>query len=360
MLPAGRGDCLWIEYGDPEGPHRILIDGGIHGTSRILRERIEALPEEDRRFDLLVITHIDFDHIAGILPLLRDPPRGLQFDDVWFNAWQHLPGAPRRLSSKQAEVLSTLIEGRRYPWNRSFGGKAVTIGDDGEPLAVPPLSGGMHLTLLGPTRHRLAALRLVWELEIREAGLKPGQAGETLEAAAAKRRKRRLMGELTTDVEALASSRFSPDSSEANGSSIAFLAKYDGKSCLFTGDAFAGDVLGAIHGLAAREGKTEFAVNALKLSHHGGHKNTSRELIDALVCDRFLISTDGTIYEHPDRESVARVIVHGRKLGTPELCFNYRSEDNRLWDDETLAGSTRRGYRRSFAPEGDTGLAVDL
>ncbi len=28
MLPAGHGDCLWIEYGDPGRPQRVLIDGG--------------------------------------------------------------------------------------------------------------------------------------------------------------------------------------------------------------------------------------------------------------------------------------------------------------------------------------------
>ena len=29
MLPAGHGDSLWIEYGDPRCPHRILVDGGL-------------------------------------------------------------------------------------------------------------------------------------------------------------------------------------------------------------------------------------------------------------------------------------------------------------------------------------------
>lgn len=32
MLLAGHGDCLWIEYGDPTAPRRVLIDGGATGT----------------------------------------------------------------------------------------------------------------------------------------------------------------------------------------------------------------------------------------------------------------------------------------------------------------------------------------
>ena len=37
MLPAENGDCLWIEYGEENSPHRILIDGGTHGTYELLR-----------------------------------------------------------------------------------------------------------------------------------------------------------------------------------------------------------------------------------------------------------------------------------------------------------------------------------
>ena len=69
MLPAGRGDCLWIEYGSCSDVHRILIDGGPEGTYDVLRERILALPPAERRFELIVLTHVDRDHIAGLIPL---------------------------------------------------------------------------------------------------------------------------------------------------------------------------------------------------------------------------------------------------------------------------------------------------
>ena len=32
MLDAAHGDCLWIEYGDPARPKRILIDTGPAAT----------------------------------------------------------------------------------------------------------------------------------------------------------------------------------------------------------------------------------------------------------------------------------------------------------------------------------------
>ena len=71
MLPARRGDCLWIEYGDPTQPHRLLIDGGTGGTRRTIAKRLRDLPPDQRRLDLLVITHVDADHIAGMLELLE-------------------------------------------------------------------------------------------------------------------------------------------------------------------------------------------------------------------------------------------------------------------------------------------------
>jgi len=67
LIQAAQGDCIWIEYGeDADSLHRILIDGGTQGTYKHLKERIENLSPDERHFDLLVITHIDSDHIAGI------------------------------------------------------------------------------------------------------------------------------------------------------------------------------------------------------------------------------------------------------------------------------------------------------
>ena len=42
MLPGGPGDCLWIEYGTPSKPKRMLVDGGSHSEEE-LRRRIGLL-----------------------------------------------------------------------------------------------------------------------------------------------------------------------------------------------------------------------------------------------------------------------------------------------------------------------------
>jgi beta-lactamase superfamily II metal-dependent hydrolase len=361
LLPAARGDCLWIEYGISSDPHRVLIDGGIVATWRNhLRPRIEALPVTQRRFDLLVITHIDLDHIAGILELLRDPPEGLVFDDVWFNGWEQLEDKGM-LGPKQGEAVSEWLRQREWPWNAAFDdGAAASLTEGDEPVSRT-LAGGMTLTLLSPTRSRLSRLRAVWQKKILEAGLEPGAAGAALEglghAEEAGMADDGILGGI--NVAQLAGLPFVEDRSEPNGSSIALLAEYDGRAALLAGDAFAGDVRNAVRRLLRDRDTPRLDIDALKLSHHGGRKNTSRELLDSLACRHFLFSTDGSMYRHPDRESVARTLVHGRAAGTPVIAFNYRSEQSAVWDDRSIFRG-EHSYEPRF-PETDTeGLRVEL
>ncbi len=126
MLPAAQGDSLWIEYGPRTKPHRVLIDGGTAPTYDHLRARIMRLPERDRHFDLWIVSHVDADHIEGVIVLLQDRSLKLSVDDVWFNGWKHLP--TDRLGPAQGEMLSGILDrrkpwGRKLPWNLASGGR---------------------------------------------------------------------------------------------------------------------------------------------------------------------------------------------------------------------------------------------
>ncbi len=368
MLPAGRGDCLWIEYGDPESPHRVLIDGGVQNTQWAIRERLDQLPEDRRHLDLLAVSHIDLDHIAGVLELFREPVPGLAIDDVWFNAWDHLgQDEPEPepddalLGPKQGESLAFYLKRTGQTWNKAFDGDAVEIELDGS-LPTRELAGGMKLTLLSPTQERLRRLAKEWVKVIEGIQKVPGDAGKALEGYDDE--DDFLLGAEPEppppDVPELADSPFKADISRANGSSIAFLAEYDGKRCLFTGDAFAGDVTAAVRRLAGEEGEALLAVDALKLSHHGGRKNTDAGLLEALACNCYLVSTDGSYYDHPQPESMARVIVHGRQRGEPRFFFNYRSSETGVWDDRRLFRAAGRTYQPVYPDFGTVGLSVDL
>ena len=142
MLPAAHGDALWIEYGSRRtGLRRILIDGGpARSYEAGLRRRLARLDENMRNFELVVITHIDADHIDGSLILLQEkkPARlKLQTKELWFNGWNQLPKLETdTFAPLQGEFLDGLLvrdRELRGVWNKSFKKGPVVI-DDGKNL----------------------------------------------------------------------------------------------------------------------------------------------------------------------------------------------------------------------------------
>jgi hypothetical protein len=349
MLPAEHGDCLWVQYGDPERPSVLLVDGGTGAptTTRRLGQRIAGRLGPDHPAALAVVTHVDADHITGVLDLLEAPGRDLPLAEVWFNGWEHL--APGVRGPVQGERLGAAIRRRRLPWNAAFAGRAVVVPDDG-PLPTVDLPGDLRLTLLSPSPTQLEALRPVWEREVRLAGLVPGVAPPRPAPAAPA-----VRGEGPLDPERLAARRFSEDPSEANGSSIAFLAEHGGASVLFTGDAFAGVLARSLRRLAAERGTRRVTVDALKLPHHGSRNNLSPELLQVLDCPRFLFSSNGRRYRHPDAVAVSRIVVG---VSGAELLFNYRTRYTEPWEAQPL--QRRFGYRTRYPAGGATGLTLEL
>lgn len=355
MLPADHGDCLWLEYGDKERPRRVLIDGGTAHSYPALRRRIEMLPRAQRRFELFIITHIDADHIAGSLELLRDMDElGVRFNDVWFNGWRQI--SPSALGVRDGERVSSRlrrgVRERTLRWNAAFGGEAAVIPDPGEgKLPVVGLRGGLQLTLLSPTRAQLEKLRAEWLKVLADVKLAPGE----IEDEGRRTARRDILGRRRKiDVVALADSKFKSDNKAANGSSIAVLAEYGGRSCLLTGDAYATTLANSLGRLIVERGLRggRLPVGVVKLPHHGSRNNLSNELLNKIRSRRYLFSTNGNIFKHPNMESVARIIRHGGD--SPQLFFNYRSAFNGMWDDRQLI--EEYDYRVKYCGEKQPGF----
>lgn len=352
MLPAGYGDCLWIEYGDDEKTHRILIDGGLGQTHAALIEQIEALPEDQRTFELVVCTHIDLDHISGLLKFFAKPPQGVRIGDVWFNGWSQIKPYYGQLGAMQGEKLSEFIKAHQLHHNEAFDGKAVVIPATGA-LRTITLPGGMRITLLGPTSERLVALAEEWHTTITGKDLVPGEAVDEIPEPT---EDIGVLGDL--DVATLADIPFKEDRSAPNGSSIAFLAEYGGKSALFTGDAFPTDVLKALERLNSSTGDPRVSMDAFKISHHGGKPNTSPALLSYVNCPHYLFSSNGVSHGHPDRETIARLLIHSPDDVTRQLHFNYRTDFNSCWDDSNMRDDYK--YATHYPDDGQSGLEISL
>jgi hypothetical protein len=312
MLPAERGDALWLTYGSHTKRHHVLIDAGPFETIPTLvpelETRIAALPGKTNRVELFVITHIDADHIQGAVSLLSDHRRVPLFRDIWFNGFKH----HGLLGGRDAERLTTpLLE---YPdrWNHAFGGAAVKIPAE-DSLPTIKLVGGMKITVLAPSADALRRLVPEWEQACEKAGITKGAGEPTMPKAW------RRDGLLGFDPALLSQTKFTADRSRPNGASIALIAEYDGKRVLLAGDTPAKAILAGFDRLK----KPVQRFDAVKVSHHGSRANTSLEMCQRITSDKWLISTNGAKFDHPNPECLARIVVSQNE---PAFYFNYNTK----------------------------------
>lgn len=358
MLPALHGDAIWIEYGSAGRKRRMLIDGGPISSYPALEKKLKTLPEGDKRVELLVITHVDTDHIDGIIRLLgiRHNKWLLEPRDIWFNGWKHLKGSAV-LGGPQGDFLSALID-QRAPtkWNLQFKGKAVRVGI-GKLLPLELNDGlepGMKLTLLSPSVDKLEKMADVWAKDVEGKHL-PGDLEKAIEQLY-KEKKYHTEGVLGGEAETnqLLVDQLKIDQSVANGTSIAFLAEFGGKSCLFLGDAHTDVICESIKRLIPGK-QTKLKVDAVKMAHHGSKSNISKELMELIDARYFLISTSGAIFQHPDKAAIKSVIQWSEN--EPTLYFNYRSPQNEIWEK---APSGRKKYATRYPCDGCEGILVEL
>lgn len=96
FLQASKGDCFIISFKDENNINRnILIDGGMEETyynpinnrDGDLGIEIERIKMDNEKIDLLILTHIDNDHILGLLNWFRlDTEAYKMIGKVWFNS----------------------------------------------------------------------------------------------------------------------------------------------------------------------------------------------------------------------------------------------------------------------------------
>ncbi|MDP3763597.1 MAG: MBL fold metallo-hydrolase, partial [bacterium] len=91
FFDVGQGDAVFIET--PQG-QQILIDGGP--SSVILEKLGKEMPFWDRTIDLIILTHPERDHLAGLLEVLKSYKvenilwTGVVRDTAEYKEWQKL------------------------------------------------------------------------------------------------------------------------------------------------------------------------------------------------------------------------------------------------------------------------------
>ncbi|WP_406334889.1 ComEC/Rec2 family competence protein [Streptomyces sp. NBC_00203] len=331
MMPGEDGDCLLLEYGDDTFVRRILVDGGRSGTYPLIKPTLAGL---DGLVDLLVVTHVDQDHILGVLALMDDPDRSVEFADVWFNGFDQLLDS-EGFGAVDGEKLTSALLAQKVPWNDAFGGRSVEVGRE-----LAWFDDGSTMDVLSPDRGQLERLAPVWSAECAKNGLIPGRDPDELPPVEGFEH----FG--APNVEQLAASPFKPDTSKTNLTSIGLLFEFEDKRIVLTGDADDRRLVASIRPLAEAAGG-RLHLDVLKVAHHGSDHNLSNELLGLIDCDRYLISTSGARHGHPNEIAVARILQHGGD--EKEIVFNYRDRAA-MWDVAAL--KNRFGYTVT-APERD-------
>jgi hypothetical protein len=312
-LPAACGDCLVVEYGSGSDVHRILIDGGLGSKYEVGLGAHLAAADGEPQFDVVIVSHVDRDHIDGVIHALRG--QHLQSADIWFNGRDEIDalvnGDTRGV--RQGDELSALIPAERR--NRVVGGQAIFVPPTG-PVQFD-LPGDATCTLLSPSRKRLEKLFDRWPDPLRVAD-------DLTEDLLTK-----LEDPLTRGV-----GEFGEDGSVANGSSIAILFETGGASLLLTGDAYAPDLEVTIRQLLAQRSAPKLHVDLFKLSHHGSRQNMTDGLLSLIDPGAVLVCTDGSKFHHPDEDALEKVRSH-----YPEVPIHFTDDTDLIRQRAAVVGT---------------------
>jgi hypothetical protein len=282
----------------------------------VLREDRGLGEGEPLVIDLLIVSHVDDDHINGVIDLLegmldrkkRKQPPLFKVNGLWHNSFDRVLGndqtgaltaSTQFGAASMAPVIEEAEEGP--PTDHAKILASVKQGDDLQKLAadlgiavneqfgnaliqtVPGQTvshevAGVELVVLGPRQPELVELQKEFDKWL--AKQPPSERTETSLLAAL------------------------DDKSAANLSSIVLLARKDGKSILLTGDARSDKVLEGLKDCGLCGDGDSIEVGILKMPHHGSIRNLDDEgdFVGRVTSRHYVFSGNGE-HGNPDRET---------------------------------------------------------
>ena len=326
VLKAFHGDCIFITVESGAGTERILIDGGPQVTFGAspqgeLRALLNELESQGKEIDLVILTHVDDDHIGGLIKAfeVKDGLTKLA-RKVIFNSGRLIHEHFKVEVDPSKEILGNFTQSKNTSINqgntlerllKDLGIWHESVIKQGDKCSLD----GCELLFLTPNENELKKLLVKWERE---------QPSPFTSASNTDWRK--------SYKELLEQDIFKEDDSTPNGSSISFILKVCEHNFLFLGDAHPTSI---IQGLATLGYNAETPIKAevVKLSHHGSKGNTSLKLLSAIDCSSHIVSTDATRHGLPNKTTFARI--HS-KNSNAVILFNYNSVISSIYTNDEL------------------------
>jgi beta-lactamase superfamily II metal-dependent hydrolase len=368
VFKANRGDCMLVSC-EGETTTNILIDLGVEDTYvDCVQKRLEELHSRGEHLDLLVLTHVDDDHIGGAKPFLEDNgsyglSSKINVRDIWLNSYRHLshertsedingkvrnsitrqialPSATEetKITATDGTTVAGMLYKHHYPWNCAFNDQAVIA----EKKSII-INQEVKITVLTPTVEQITALQRVWLEELKRKFPEIIFNNHEILDDAVFYASHYLEDEyVLDDVEPISKGpldlnegRFSEDPSVINASSITFILEFLNKRILFLADSPPSAVLHQLRALYPEMSPEQpLHFDMVKVSHHGSKRNTCSELVKQISSERFIFSACGT-YGHPHMETVSRILLHSPYESMRKLYFNYETHTSKslLRDD---------------------------
>jgi hypothetical protein len=372
---SDQGDCLLLT--NTPGTTRILVDGGMPGSySSHVAAAMGKLRVAKKALDLVYVSHIDRDHIGGVLKMLdhevawrvhdfktrkkkksKAPavPRPPVVKQVWHNAFDEqlkenagpiasalaafgpiLAGSDlaeiREEALKQTELVTSVgdaikvsrrisLKQLKIPLNQPAKGKLLMLRKNQKPIAL----GGLTITIIGPTLAHLEELRNTWNDWLRSVTGK----SELKKIRDAARRTEELLGASEFD-NLLASLRLGgemfgdPDEVTApNLASLTLLVEDDSKSLLLTGDARGDQIVDGLKAAGLLNGGP-FEVDVLKVPHHGSENNIDSDFVRAVIARDYVFCGNGSS-GNPNTDVIDMMFRHRRAVSKKPFRFWFNS-----------------------------------
>lgn len=338
LLKAGNGDSLLLSFNDGSINRNILIDGGVEQTyysdatniSGELHSEIDSIRKRNESIDLLILTHIDNDHICGLLKWFELDHKAYELvKNVWFNSGKLIATylnepenedlrvglkifSDAQTGVREAEEFENYLVEKGI-WNK----KIVLQGQELEQC-------GVKIKILSPSKEQLKKL-------LKEYKKVTGDPAYT--AGREKDWNKNIKDFI--DEENKPDFKFNQDTSVKNGSSISFILTLDNKHFLFLADSHPKGIVKQLKTLGYSNDKP-LVVEVIKVSHHGSKANTNKELLEIVKTENYIISTDSSGHNHPNKRTLARILnVNPNAI----FHFNYEHVRNAMFTDKD-----RKGY----------------
>jgi beta-lactamase superfamily II metal-dependent hydrolase len=327
VLKAFNGDSSLVSFNDIDGvPRNIVIDGGI-GENYMqakgskgkpvfgeLKKCIDEIKNAKQHIDLLILTHIDDDHIGGILKWFKyDKAVPDLVKEVWFNSGGLIAEYFKEKENKELEIHLEISKTNKtsIKQGKEFGEfiydkNIILQGDELERF-------GVKFSILSPDKVRLKKLLKEWT-----------KKDPALKTAA----KKNDYGVSISDH--IVNDSFDPDTAIANGSSIAFILTWEERNFLFLADAHPSVIVEGLNGFGF-SGKSPLICELVKVSHHGSSGNTSVSLLSCINCSEYIISTNGNGHQHPHKQMLTRLISQKPEC---KIWFTYKERMEMIFSEK--------------------------